>query len=255
MTLLQHHILASLLTAVTTFGLGLLVFLADPRRRLNQIFGLYSLAIAWWSFNEAFAVGAPNEQTARLFATAEWLGVIFIAPSFLHTVFLSTEERGKLARWTLILSYVTSFVFVALHLCFGVVMERVRPVGYTRFFSDLSPIGWLLPVLFLLLVHVGLWKLWRAYRQATGQRQTRLKYLFWGSLVGYVGGSPDWLFNFGLYIPGLSPFGIYTVPMYSIATTYAVLHHKLFDVHLVVRKSLVYSLLITDIGANSTAIS
>ena len=35
--------------------------------------------------------------------------------------------------------------------------------------------------------------------------------------------------------------------MYSIAITYAVLHHELFNVHVVIRRSLVYSLLVTTL--------
>ena len=58
MTLLQHHVLALALTTATTFGLGLLVFLADPKRRLNQVFGLYSLAISWWAFFEMLVASA-----------------------------------------------------------------------------------------------------------------------------------------------------------------------------------------------------
>lgn len=250
MTLLQHHILALTLTAITTFCLGLLVFLAEPKRRLNQVFGLYSLAISWWAVSEAFLVSAPNQSAANFWSYIHWIGVIPIAPTFVHTVFLSTGKSGRKAKIILLLSYGASCLLLLFHLLLpNILLAPPKPVGYARFFQSITLLGSLVPLTFLILVNVGLWKLWQAYQKATGQRKTQLKYLFWSSMVGYLGGSPDWGFVFGLYIPLLSPFGIYGVPLYSIAATYAVLHHKLFDVNLVIRKSLVYSILVTLLTA------
>lgn len=242
MTLLQHHILALSLTAITTFGLGLLVFLAEPRKRLNQIFGLYSLAIFWWSLNELIVLTAPDQQTALLWAYIEWPGVIFIAPTFLHSVCLLTEVHGRHWRMLITTSYILSGVFTVLHF-FGLVLDTVRPVAYVPFFTNLTPLGMVLPFFFMILVGIGLCQLAWSYRCA--RNRVQLKYLFWSSLIGYLGGSPDWLFTVGWYLPVVNPFGIYGVPCYSIAMTYAVLHHRLFDVKVAIRRSLVYSILIT----------
>ncbi len=250
MTLLQHHILALTLTAITTFGLGLLVFLADPKRRLNQIFGLYSLAITGWAVCEIFTFTASSQSVANLWAYYfAWPSVILIAPTFLHSVFLSIGEEDRTTRTALRISYVLSLIFLALHFFFhGFLTKDPQPsTGYEHFHQALSVFGGIIPFTFLILVNVALWKLWRSYSQATGQRKMQLKYLFWASVVGYVGGSPDWCLVYGIHLPFINPFGLYGVPCYSIATTYAVLHHRLFNVHLVIRKSLVYSLLITSL--------
>ena len=249
MTLLQHHILALSLTALTTFGLGLLVFFADPKRRLNQIFALYSLAISGWAVEEALIVGASNQATANLiWHSIGWPPIFFIAPTFLHTVLLSTEDKRKTSKRILTVGYFVSFIFLILHFFYpGLLTESPRPVGYVHFHHRVTLLGSIIPLTFLILVNLGLRMLWRAYRQATGHRMIQLKYLFWASLIGYLGGSPSWFFTFGFYLPLVSPFGIYGVPCYSIAMTYAVLHHKLFNVNLVIRKSLVYSLLVSTL--------
>ena len=248
MTLLQHHLLADILTAVTTFGLGLLVFFAEPKRRLNQIFCLYSLSISGWALAEYFVVGAPSKPVADFWSYLTWPPVILIAPTFLHTVLLATGENARRSV-PLKTAYLLSFVFLCLHLFTKVVTDSPWTIGYVRFHNHVTYLGWSPPVTFLIVVNIALWKLWKAYEKAFGQHRTRLKYLFWGSAVGYLGGSPDWFFVFGFYIPYLSPFGIYCVPLYSIAMTYAVLHHRLFEVNLIIRKSLVYSILITLLTA------
>ena len=245
MTLLQHHILALGLTAVTTLGLGLLVFLAEPKRRLNQVFGLYSLAISWWAFTEILLVCAKDQAMANSISYMKWPGVIFIAPTFTHTVLLSIRQRARGTKSVLLAAYGGSVLFLLFHLFTPLVTASPRPVGYVPFFDNCTTLGTLIPLTFFVLVNLALWKLWHAYRGATGQRRTQLKYLFWASMIGYLGGSPDWFFTRGFYVPFISPFGIYGVPLYSIATTYAVLHHRLFDVNVVIRKSLVYSLLVT----------
>ena len=170
MTFLQHHILAQALTALTVSSLGLLVFLADPKKRLNQIFGLYSLSISGWAFTECFIAGAVTQADANIWSYLTWPPIIFIAPTFLHTILLSTE--GKIRRNTLLkISYFLALTFLLLHLFTHTVTASTRPVGYVRFHSRLTPFGWLMPGSFLVFVNIALWKLWRAYREATGQHR------------------------------------------------------------------------------------
>ena len=245
MTLLQHHILALALTAVTTFGLGLLVFLADPKRRLNQIFALYSLAISWWAGTEGLFVSAQGQAAMDFYVQLEWIGIFFIAPTFLHSVILLLGERTRWTKFVLGLAYGSGCTFLVAHLLFDGIILVLRPVAYLPFFTQLTGFGLLVPLSFFVFVNIGLFKLLRAYRRSADRRRIQLKYLFWASLIGYLGGSPDWFLVFEFHLPWLNPFGIYCVPLYSIATTYAVLQHRLFNVHLVIRKSLVYSLLVT----------
>ena len=244
-TLLQHHVLALSLTALTTFGLGLLVFLANPRQRLNQIFGLYSLSISWWAAVEPMVVGAPDASAANLLAFLELPGIFFIAPTFLHTVLLVTGERTRSAKRLLTAAYTSGFLFLVLHLVFRAIIRPVRAVAYLPYFTNPTPLGCFVPLTFVILVNIGLFKLAHAYRHAVGQRRIQLCFLLWSSLIGYLGGSPDWFLKFGFHVPILNPFGIYGVSLYSIATTYAVFQHRLFNVNLVIRKSLIYSLLVT----------
>jgi len=245
LTLLQHHILALSITAITTFALGVLVFIANPKKRLNQVFGLYSLSIFWWATSEAFFVSAPNPPMAELYANIEWPGVFFIAPTFFHSVCLLTSLKSLWSQTALRIAYGSSFLFLALHFLFDAIALSPQPVAYLPVYNLLTPIGFSVPIAFFVLVNLGLWKLYSAYRQSSGQRQVQLRFLFWGSLIGYLGGSPDWFLIFGFAVPGLNPFGIYGVSLYSIAITYAVFQHRLFNVNLVIRKSLIYSLLVT----------
>ena len=248
MTLAQHHTLALGLSSITTLALGLIVFSAEPRRRLNRIFGLYSLTIVGWAFSEIFVFNTLNLTTATFWNYyLAWPSVIFIAPTFLHSVFLSLDDNRRSSQLILKISYTLSVFFLVAHFLFPGLLTSPPKAGgsYANFHYAVSTAGRVIPLTFFVLVNFALWILWWSYRKATGHRRTQLKYLFWASVVGYLGGGADWFLVFERMVPILNPFGLYCVPLYSIATTYAVLQHKLFDVNVVIRKSLVYSLLIT----------
>ncbi len=247
MTLLQHHILALALTASTTLILGLLVLCADHKKSLNRVFAIYSASITCWSFAEAFLVNTPDKVVAWFWLTCEWLGVSFIAPSFLHTVFLFTQRYGKREKILVRAGYVLGALFILLHLTSNLVTMTVRPVAYTRYFAKLAPLGHYLPALFFTLVTIGLVTLWQSSRQVVGQHRLQTQILLWSSLIGYFGGGADWVLTLGYYVPVLNPFGIYGVSLYSIATFYAIYQHRLFEIRFVIRKSLIYSTLITSL--------
>ena len=105
MTLLQHHIAALTLSAIATFGVGLIVFLAEPKKRLNQVFGLYTLSIGGWSTFEALLVGAHDQTIANIVSTLSWTAAIFIAPTFLHTALLAIGQIKNSDRIILKFSY------------------------------------------------------------------------------------------------------------------------------------------------------
>jgi len=225
----------------------MVVFAANPRKNLNRVFAFYSICIATWSLAEGFLINASNKTSAEFWTTLEWAGVSFIAPSFLHTVILLTGEARRKSWSILLLGYCLGAIFLLLHLFTDAVTLPSRPVAYLPYFGNIATLGYYLPITFFILVNLGLFKLWSAYRASTERKRNHFKFLFWTSLVGYLGGSFDWALTFGFYIPGFNPFGMYAIPLYSAATTYAILQHSLFDISLVIRRSLVYSILVTSL--------
>ena len=85
----------------------------------------------------------------------------------------------------------------------------------------------------------------RGWRRAQGQERIRLALFFWGTMISYLGGCPEFALKYGIRLGWLNPFGLYTFPLYIGLLTYAVVQHQFFNIHLVVRKSLAYSILVT----------
>jgi hypothetical protein len=58
-------------------------------------------------------------------------------------------------------------------------------------------------------------------------------------IVGFSGGITYFLPMFGIKI---YPFGNFTIPLYSLISTYAILRYRLMDINVVIKKALIYSL-------------
>jgi hypothetical protein len=62
--MLTQHVLSLLVTAITHFILGILVYTKGSNRLTSSTYALYSIAIAWWSGFEALAITRSDAQAA-----------------------------------------------------------------------------------------------------------------------------------------------------------------------------------------------
>ena len=95
-------------------------------------------------------------------------------------------------------------------------------------------------LLWLFFVFQGHFLLYRYYKKADKKEKNKTLYFFFGMIVGFSGGITNILPM--IHVP-VYPFGNITIPIYCAIATYAILRHNLTDIHIVVRKGLIYSFL------------
>jgi len=84
----------------------------------------------------------------------------------------------------------------------------------------------------------------KAYLGALPTRKNLLKYIIFPTIVAYVGGALDFLPHKGIAILPYSKF----IVTFSIAVfAYAIVAYKLFDINVIIRKTVVYTVLVTII--------
>lgn len=233
MSHLNHFTFSPLVTAITTLGLGIFI-LAKGRWKtsLYLVFALYSFSISLWSF--CSTKFSPSFQDPYLvWGRLLHVGAIFIPPFFIHFVFEFLKEKDKKIIY---FSYLTAMLFLYLDL-----FTKTFITGITSksFYSYPTP-GITYPFYFLFFIGTtifGLYKLYRASLTAAGSRKNQIKYLFWSSLFGYMGGLKNFTILLGLEIFPIYPYGTYAIPIYVLIVTYAIIHHHLMDIKVFIKKS------------------
>jgi len=236
----NQHFIAIFSTSIFSFLLGFFVLFKGIRKRVNQIFALYSFSIAIWSLGQALHSIAPDLKICLFWARFSHLGVVFIPTFFVHFVF---EFLGiiKEKRKILILAYVFSIFFTYFNLFTNLYIPTAVPKFSLKFY--IKPGVLYLPsvIFFVLFIAIGLIELFREYFKSSGAKRNQMKYLCWSTLFGYLGGAPNFLLTFDILIYPLNPFGTYFVSLYVLITVYAILKYRLMDITVLAVRTLIFT--------------
>ncbi|MFH1664812.1 MAG: ATP-binding protein [Candidatus Omnitrophota bacterium] len=234
-----QFIVASFLTAVATFALAIFVFLYNRRGKVNRIFCVYSLSIAEWSFFTALHGMTDVKWISFAAAKIMHVGVFFIPVLFFHftlQILYCLEKYRKVLK----AGYVLSSCLAAVNFATPFIVRDVSPkLGYHYFMSagSLYPV---VIVIFLFFATSGLYLLLKSYRASHGKKRNQLKYLFWGSLLGYTMGISNFLPVYGITVFPY-PFGSYGIALYVAITAYAIVRYQFLDIEVIVKKTLVFT--------------
>lgn len=256
--LLLNLLIALAITFVTTFFIGIFVLLKSKGNKTKIIFAFYSFSIAWWSFFQFMANNANTSQASGFWSNITMLGAWFIPALFLHFTisFLNIKNR----KWVVYFGYILSLFFSIMMIYPSTSFDSAKITH--RFFlkywvtADVGGIVYhFATVFFFICTTYGLLKIFKAYNVSTSDKRNQLAYLFWASLVGYIGGSSNFLLVYNIYIPILHPFGTYFGGLYVFTIAYAIIKHHLMDIRVVVKKALVYSISIAFVSGIIVAVS
>jgi hypothetical protein len=98
---------------------------------------------------------------------------------------------------------------------------------------------WVFAFQYAVLILLGTGMLIRNLRTQSPAQRNKTLYILVGCFLGFFGG-------FTTFPPSLGiikqyPYGVILVPIYSFLITYAILKHRLMDISVIIRKTLVYS--------------
>jgi len=229
---------ASLLaTGAASLLLGIFIYLQGANKNVNASLAAFTLAVAMWCLGQAAGELTRSAGWVLFWTRINIAGAIFIPA--LYLLFVSSFLMKLRFNWAVPLAFLGSVIFLLTDLT-PLFVADIAPRLSFRYWPVPGPAYFVFPVFLAMVVGYGFWELIWAYKKSTGGRRNQILYIILASLLGFGGGITAFFPTFNLNFPSLAHFFL---PLYVVISIYAILKHNLVDLKMVVRGSLVYSVM------------
>lgn len=224
------------LTLCCFIGLAVLTVLRGCKTKINLLFFIICLLGAFLYIDILLAFNLESAETALLISRIDHFFLVYLLPVYLHFfhVYLGISKR----KWLVQAAYAYAFILMCLTpSSFYIVSMQKHYFGY---YARAGMFFFLFGVASLFVTVYALMLILQAVRRTKNNaRKTSLQYVLAGfgtmGLINALGVLP--LYGYSIYPPGnfsFIPLAIFAVGLFR---------HDLLDMGILVKKSLIYSLL------------
>lgn len=232
-------------------ALAALVFLHKPKSLVNRLFALTSLAAAGWTGTNAFFQYTESVAAATLTAQISSVCALVMSASFLHFAWVY-PLRTPIERSRVYFLWTITLLLSLLSLWPGAVDRSVDLEGTHRIVT--AP-GFYAVALFLFsTVLSAFWLFIRHLRTLHRTLRDQALYVLTGAGVTALFG-----IIFNLILPLFGDYRlVWLGPSCSLffvgGTVYSIIAHHLFDIRLIIKRTVLYSLLLAGISAGYSGV-
>ena len=233
--------LSGLLVLITSLSLGIFVLIKTPNIFANRLWAYFCFAAGLWGLGAYKMASAHDPESALLWFKIGQVGVVTIPVFLLHFSIYFLEQKNK---YLIIGAYITGTFFLITILT-GQYITHVKFI-FNSFYYPTNP-----PIIFIIFFFFWIFIIAIAYQLAykriktnLGEERNKVKYFFLSTSIAYIGGITNFLPIFGI---NLYPYGNFLVAIFPIVMTFIIFKYNLMDINIIIRKSLIYSLLVTAI--------
>ena len=226
--------LVPLFSGILNLLLAVFVVSINPRRRLNQIFLLLGVGLAWWNFGafQLSQVHDASDALARVRLTL--VGIVFLPVAAFHFAVEST--RATNAQIKLIVLYSAAAVFLAFNFT-NYFVASVRPfIGVYR--ATAGPAFWIFYLVFFPVAAYNTWAVLEKSSRAVSRATARsVRFLTLALSLLFLAGFHDMLPVLGHdYYPGTNiriiAWGTLGASVYGLLIAYGILSDQFLDVRI-----------------------
>ncbi len=231
--------LSSFITALLSLILGVFVYLQNKRSATNRYWFFMSLAVACWSFGIAlFFLPPATKELAYKWLIFHDIAAVFIPVFFTHFIFAFTGSTNEHRKYLSVLyALIISFIVITLFKP-NLFAIDIAPKLNFKFYPIPGPLYYFFAIVWGYTVVYSLAFIIVKINKLTGYKKNNLKYVLSGACIGFSGGATTFLPVFNVNIP---PFGMIFVSIYTVVISAAILKHRLMDINIVIKKSVIYA--------------
>jgi two-component system NtrC family sensor kinase len=244
---LDQRLVILLLTTCANLVLGLAVWRKNPSQQVNQRFALYSLSVAAWTLSNGLVNTYAATPHGVVWARAAFASASAIPLSFFLFVSVFPTPRPSPSAVLSRVFLISALVIIGLSPTPLIALSTSSLNGVLR--VAYGPIHPLFAAYFITGLVYSLVFLYRKLRVLTGMERLQVRYVFLGIFLPILGGTATNLivplvFNSSQF----SQFG----PLFSILgislIAHAIVRYRLMNIHLVIRRGVVYLLAIAVVS-------
>lgn len=231
---------------------GIFCYSRNRHSLFSILWSISSVTIAVWSFGLGMMTGSGSIEAARFWLKIHYIGAILIPPTFYHyTTSLIYKDKNR--KTIIVIWYVLGIFFLIANLFYRdliVTVSRTSP--FFKFYTGLGPLYVYYTIAFSICIVMSFYELITAFVDPIYRpRRNQIKYMFLASFFGFVGGSTAFFPVFNLKI---FPWGMFFVVLYPALMTYAIVKHRLLDIEVIIKKTLVFAGLFAFIYGTFTTV-
>ena len=239
------YVFASILTVITGIPMSIFVALRGRDVPATRPFALTIGCGSFWCLFPTLASLPVSEATILLLARIAYLPAGITIAAFLHLCFaVSQDERVLHRRKCLIAAYCVAFLISLTTFSPYYIQDVVRYAPY--FAISGGPLYHVLVIFYIVAAGYGIIVTIRNFRMDKGINRNKLRYFLIASIV--LGFCPGLHFAASYFSWEPLPHD-FMVTLFIGLAAYSIYKHQLLDISIVIRKSLIYSLLVAAITA------
>jgi len=220
-----YYPISALINAVASTVVCLLAITKNPKSALNRSFSYFAFSVAFWSYCYFFWQISKTAEEALFWCRVLMAGAIFIPSTFLHFSITFVDRQEKHSK-TIKFWYFASILFLILDFT-PLYIANVRPrLGFPYWPTPGIAYAPFLAMFIGLTIYAHI-LVYKRYHGLSGFERNRIKYVFLGTAIGFLGGSTNYPLWYDIPIP---PLGNALVAVYVIMVAYATIKYRLMDV-------------------------
>ncbi|MFA6393432.1 MAG: ATP-binding protein [Patescibacteria group bacterium] len=235
---MNFFINSALITAITSFLLGVFVLHRNRKSLTNKLWSLVCFGAFIWEIGLYFELISDNETEALVWNKILYIGAILL-PIFYYHFVTALLEINKKKRNLLVVGYSLAIFYLTMNVFTRFFVEGVPPALGFNYWVKPGPLYYPYFIYFTAYFAISFYYLIKALKERDTSKKQQVKYMLLAGVFGVSGGVTVFFPQFF----GIYPFGNYFVILYIVIVVYAIAKYRLMGIRVLVSKFYIYTLI------------